>query len=464
MNIFSILRTGAGAMQVARGGIAVASNNVANADTPGYARQRLEQSAVGTIRRGGLLMGQGVTANSITSAYDRFNQRSVTTRTASSAFADQRAAAFDAIEPIFAEGEDGRLGAAITEYFDSFSRLGSDPSDPSLRQEVLAAGDMLVAMFTQADSGLSARLTVADERVAESATQANTLLQQIGTLNTEIMGLEANGGEAGDFRAQRVAALDALAGILPVRSAEQPDGGLTVLLGGHALVQRGTVRPLTVSADPITGLNRVEIPMGGGVAEITGQITDSRLGSLLSERDTVIPDLRADLDALAFDLANAVNGVHAAGFGSDGVTGRNFFVAPAAVTGAAGLFAVDAAVQGNTAAIAAATIPGSAADNTGSQALAALSDVNLAGGGTRTFLGFYADIVVEVGSAASSAYADQSRAEMRLHSSLDVRDSAAGVSIEEEALDLLRLQDAYQAAGRVMSTANELMDELFRIV
>ncbi len=464
MSIFSILRTGAGAMQAARRGIAVASNNVANADTPGYARQRLELSTVGTMRQGGLLLGRGVSADSITSAYDRFNQASVTTRTAVSSYSDHRAGAYRAIEPVFAEGPDGRLGAAITQFFDSFSRLGNDPADPSLRRAVLGAGDTLAAMFTQADTALLDRLTVADERVSETVTQANSLLGQLGALNAEITSLEAAGGEAGDLRSQRIAALDSLATLLPVRSAEQADGSMTVLLGGHALVQGATTRPLSVSVDPATNLNRVEVPMGGGVAEITTQITGARLGAVLEERDTIIPGLREDLDALAYDLATEVNSVHAAGYGADGVTGRDFFVAPTAVSGAAGLFGVHASVLGDPDAVAAATTAGLPGDNTGSQAIAALADANLAGGGTRTFLGFYADIVVEVGTAAASAYTDQSRAEVRLHASLDIRDSTSGVSVEEEALDLLRFQDAYQAAGRVLSTANELMDELLRIV
>ncbi len=451
-------------MQAARRGIAVASNNVANADTPGYARQRLQLSTVGTIRRGGLLLGRGVSADTITSAYDQFNQRSVTERTATSSYADQRAHAYQAIEPIFSEGPDGRLGAAITQFFDSFSRLGSDPADPSLRRAVLGAGDTLAAMFTQAAEALQDRVTTADERVAEAVTEANSLLTQLGALNAEITSLEAAGGEAGDLRSQRVAALDSLAALVPINAAEQADGSVTVLLGGHALVQGETTRPLSVSEDPITNLNRVEIPMGGGVVEITEQVTGARIGALLDERDTIVPELQADLDSLAYDLATEVNTVHATGYGSDGVTGRAFFAAPTVATGAAAAFAMGAAVVGNTAAIAAAGAPGRPADNTGSQALAALADANLAGGGTRTFLGFYADIVVEVGTAASAAYTDQSRSEARLHASLDLRDSTSGVSVEEEALDLLRFQDAYQAAGRVLSIADELMDELLRIV
>ena len=132
--------------------------------------------------------------------------------------------------------------------------------------------------------------------------------------------------------------------------------------------------------------------------------------------------------------------------------------------GAAAGFSVNAAIAGNPDAVAAASAAGLPADNTTSQALAALSDAQTMAGGTRTFIGFYADIVVDVGTEASAAYVNETRMEMRLNASLDLRDSVSGVSVEEEALDLLRFQDAYQAAGRVLSTANEMMDELFRIV
>ena len=451
-------------MQAARQGIATASNNITNADTAGYSRQRLELRTTGTMRQGGLLLGRGVTADSITTAYDRFTQRATNERTGEHAQAQQRALSWSAIEPIFAEGPDGRLGASLTQLFDSFSELGSDPSDPSLRRAVLGAGEAVATLFVQADGLLSDRVDDADARIGEVVAEASALMQQLAELNSEIRGLEAQGGQAGDLRAQRTAALETLSGLVPVVSAEQPDGSVTVLLAGHAMVQGETARGFTAGTDPTTGLRRVEVQVGGAVIDVAGSMGGSQLGALVEERDTIVPGLRAGLDALAFDLAVSVNSTHAAGYGSDGVTGRAFFTPIASQSGAAGAFALDAAMVGNTAAVAAATSPGQAADNTGAQALAALGDAALAAGGTRTFIESYADIVVEVGQSAASAYAGEGRAQSRLDAALDLRDSVAGVSVEEEALDLLRFQDAYRAAGRVLSTANELMDELFRIV
>jgi flagellar hook-associated protein 1 FlgK len=464
MSIFAVLRTGAGALQAARRGISTASNNIANADTPGYARQRLELRTTGSMRVGGFLLGRGVTADSITNAYDRFTQAAATQRTAIHAESEQRAQGWMAIEPVFAEGVDGRLGAALSRLFDSFAELGSDPTDSALRRSVLGAGGAVSTMFVQADALLAERIAVTDRRIQEVVVDASALLQQVASLNAEIGTLEASGGQAGDLRAQRIAAVEDLARLVPVHTAEQSDGSLTVLLAGQAMVQGSVARGFSTTADPVTGLRRVEVAVGAGSLDITDDLAGSRLGALVEERDTTVPGLRADLDSLAYDLANAINAVHAAGYGSDGVTGRNLFVSPVAIAGAAAAFAVDPAVVGNPAAVAAATAPGLPSDNTGSRLLAGLGSANLAGGGTTTFLGFYADMVGEVGTAAASAYASESRTQARLTAALDLRDSVSGVSIDEEALDLLRFQDAYQAAGRVLSTASRLMDELFRIV
>ena len=170
-------------------------------------------------------------------------------------------------------------------------------------------------------------------------------------------------------------------------------------------------------------------------------------------------------DNLAFTLSNQVNTLHSAGFGLDGLTGRNFFGTLAVAGGAAQAIALDAAVVGTPDAIAAAsTAAGVPGDNTNAAAISALAGLNLMAGATQTFGRFYGGFLAGLGQDAASAYQLEARADLELSGAQDLRDSISGVNLEEEALDLIRFKDAYNASTRVVSITNGLLDELMRIV
>jgi flagellar hook-associated protein 1 FlgK len=109
----------------------------------------------------------------------------------------------------------------------------------------------------------------------------------------------------------------------------------------------------------------------------------------------------------------------------------------------------------------ATTVPGG---NTNAAALAALASQLSMAGGTRTFSSYYGELLSSLGGDAAQAYADESRSALQLSVAFDARDATSAVSLEEEAIDLIRFQEAYQAAARVVSSANALFDDLLSIV
>ncbi len=466
MSIFSVLKAGNRALQAASAGIDVASNNVANANTEGYSRQSLGLGPQGTTRARGLLLGTGVRAEEVLSTYDKFAQGSVFGRTGRHAYQEGRAMSLQSLETSFvdAAGGDGLIGA-IEGLFAAFSDLELDPGNPSLRAGVLSAGSVVSSLFNRAASDLNEQTTLADSRVANTVVEVNRLTAEVASLNSEIVGLEAGGQQAHDLRAQRTAVLEQLASFGPTRVTEDADGSSRVFFAGHSLVDPGGSRSLSVVDDPVTGLNQVHVAMGTASMDITNSIDQGRLGAMLSVRDTTVPGLLADLDSLAFEVADQMNALHSAGFGLDGVTGRDFFAQPPSATGAALGMSLDAAVAGDPSAIAAAaTAAGVPGDNSNAIALAQLGNQLTMTSGTESFTGFLASTLAGLGQDTSAAISGEARTSLELQASLDVRDSVSGVSLEEEALDLLRFQDAYQAAMRVMQTANEMLDELMQLV
>ncbi len=452
-------------MRTATAAVQTSSNNVANANTPGYARQSLGFSAVGTQRRGGLLVGQGVTASQVNSAYDRFSQGAVFGRMSNNGYASSRSASFQTIESYLSEGPDGGLGAELTQFFDLWSAMETDPSAQAPRLAVLGQAEFLSTQFNSSASQLVTQQQNADARVDAAVARANVIGGQVAALNSQIVQLESSGGLANDLRANRTALLEELAAMGPVRVDDNADGSARVLFANHVLVEGAESRALSVVADPITGFNQVHIGQGSTSLNITAALTGGSIGADIDVRDTVVAGLITQLDTLAFEVANQVNALHNAGFGLDGLSGRDFFAPPAALVGAAQALQVDVAVALTPDAIAAAsTAAGLPGDNTNATAIAALAGQNLMAGGTQTFERFYSSMTAGLGQDASQAYQLEARTTLELEGAQNLRDSASAVSLEEEAMDLIRFQDAYSASARVVSVTNELLQELLNVV
>lgn len=215
MSLFSILNQGSRSIRTATSAVATASNNVANANTQGYSRQTLGIEAAGTQRRGGMLLGQGVNANQVTSAYDSFSQRSVFSQLGSNSYSSSRASSFEVIESNLTEGPNGGLAAAMSQFFDDWAALESNPSSTAARQQLLARGQTLAQRFNSSADQLDAEQANAEARVGQRVARANILAGQIAAINAQVFRLEASGGRANDLRANRTQMLEELAEIGP---------------------------------------------------------------------------------------------------------------------------------------------------------------------------------------------------------------------------------------------------------
>jgi flagellar hook-associated protein 1 FlgK len=194
---------------------------------------------------------------------------------------------------------------------------------------------------------------------------------------------------------------------------------------------------------------------------VTRVLTGGELAGIRDARDVDAVAVLDRLDQLAFDVASAVNAQHSAGFGLDGVAGRNLFSVSATVSGAARSLALDPTMVDNpnavAAAAAAADLPGGS-DN--ALALSGLSTQKLATGGTRTASEGYSDLVGDLGMRKQNAAMDAQTKTAIQSQVLAMREETSGVSLDEEMVQLTKFQRAYEAAARVLTTADELMAEL----
>jgi flagellar hook-associated protein 1 FlgK len=236
-------------------------------------------------------------------------------------------------------------------------------------------------------------------------------------------------------------------------------GGSRLLVG-----EDSEVHHLIASPDATTGDVRVFRQTAGATEDITGLITTGSIGGTIAARDGALADARNSLDQLASDISTAYNTQHAAGIGLDGTTGRNLFTAPAAVAGAASGFGVSSDVLGQPSFLAAAqdatSLPG---DNRNALLLLGVRDQQVALGGTATAQQAFSSLIAAGGAASRSAQDGSDAASANLAQIDALRESASGVSTDEEMISLMKFQRAYQASLRVIETADSMMGDLLNM-
>ncbi len=454
-NLFSLLNLGANALFTEQRASTIAGQNIANASTPGYTRQEVVRSSVPPNT-------WGVRITSTDRANDEIVRRRMEDQLGLSGFADRRAARLSQLEDVAIDGGDGGLLGQIDAFFGAFRELEATPDDPAQRREIIAAAESLAGSMQRMASDLDRTRDGLNQDIVGDIDQVNSFSADVARLNAAIKVAEAGGESANELRDQRDRALASLAELAGAYGIEDDDGDMTVVVNGIVLAQKNESYAVRAVAES-DGTVRLEIP-GTTRGDVTAQFSGGTIGGSLAARDGAVADSIAALDQLAFDFANAVNGVHQGFVGLDGAGGRDFFAAPATVDGAAINFRVDAVIASDASLIATATGPGTLpGDNAGVSAMNALESSLVASGGTQSLAEAARGIVSDLGTAVRAASAEETLQQGRLDALTAVREQISGVSIEEQLLALDRSQRAYQAASKVIQTVDEMLETVLSL-
>lgn len=428
------------------GALAATTNNVANVNTPGYTREVPVLATNDPVVLGNLTFGSGVDLQSIESIRDPILEARIQQETQTQGQLNSLVSALQQTQVNFTDNG-GDVGTAITNFFNAVNQLSANPSDLSVRQGVITAAENLATAFNTTANNLSTQRSSLDQNVGQTVSQVNQLSRQIAQLNGQIADLQNAGENAGTFLDQRTQLIDQLSGLVGV-SVIPSDNTLTLTTAnGSVLVAGEQSYQLQTQIDP-TGVQHVYAQN----QDITSSITSGQLGGLLQARDQQVPALQNQLDTLAAGLANAVNGVQTAGFDLHGNAGTNLFnPPPAGGTGAAAGLSV--AITDPS--LIAASSDGTQGSNGNAEALYALNNQSIIGGQTPT--GYYSGIVFNVGNATANATAEQTASTQILQQLNDQRSAISGVSLNEEAANMVQYQQAYSASAQVVTTINDMM-------
>ncbi|MBZ5547721.1 MAG: flagellar hook-associated protein FlgK [Acidobacteriia bacterium] len=424
-----------------------ATNNVANANTPGYSRQRPDMVSGDPIVEGNLSFGTGVVLQRIQSLRDPILEIQLNQETQQQSKLNTSLGALQQMQTMFSSASTG-IGADITNFFTSLQQLSTDPSSVSLRQAVLTAAGNLATDFNTTARNLQTQRGNLDRNVVQTVGEINNLTAQIASVSQQIANLENVHQDAGTLVDKQTNLIRQLSGLVDVSVIQTEHGIALTTSNGTPLVSGGESFALT-SQTGNGGLQRIL----AGSQDITGSLTGGSLAGLIQIRDLEIPSLASSLDQLAAGLANALNTANGSGFDLSGNAGGDLFVPPpAGGVGAAAALTVNITDP----ALIAASSDGTPGSNGNLAALLAVHDQAVTAG--QKPLDFYSNLVFKIGSDTSNASADVDASDQILRQLQDQRSSISAVSLDEEAANMVKYQTAYQAAARVVTTVNSMLD------
>ncbi|HTZ96947.1 MAG TPA: flagellar hook-associated protein FlgK [Terriglobales bacterium] len=456
-SLFGTLAIATGALGAEQGAMDATTNNVANVNTPDYCRQQPVLSENDAIQVAGLSYGTGVSLQQLQSIRDPVLQLRIEEETQQQGQLNAYLTAMQQAQTQFTTSSSD-IGTEINNFFSSLSQLATDPTNLSLRQGVLtAAGDMTQA-FNNAADNLQQQQSNLDLSVVQDVQQVNVLTGQIATLNNQISQLQGTNQDASSLLDQRDVLIGQLSGLIDVSTIPEDNSVALTTSSGTPLVVGGQSFALSTQVNS-AGLHDIYSQS----TDITSELTSGAMAGLIQARDQTIPGLESNLDTLAAGLSNSLNAANTGGydqngdpyggFDLNGNPGGNLFVAPPA-SGQGAAAAMTIAIT-DPRLIAASSDPNSPGSNGNVANLSAVQSDTVINGQTPS--NFYSNIVFDVGNDVSNSSAELSASQAILNQLQDQRSSISGVSLNEEAANMVQFQNAFDAAAQVVTTINDLL-------
>lgn len=437
MSLTNILGVARGALLAHQSAVQVASQNLSNAATEGYSRQRAALASNDAVRVNGTLLGTGVRIQNVERARDSLLDVAVRREGGNAAGTGLRRDLLGEVEGVFGELADTPVSGALDEFWNAWADLANHPDTDSVRGLVQLQGGRVATAVNGALDALAQVGTAARDRVAATVTEINGLAARVAELNGQIQAAELGGSTAGDLRDNRDLLLDDLAKRSGARVLERPDGTLAVAIGGATIVDGTSTRALDVR----TSGGTLSVGLAGSTSLVPG--LGGEAAAALQVHNGEVPRVSDEVRRLGAAVAAEVNAVHRAG------NGRDFFAVDAAGRLSLSPDVANAADIGLSLA--------GRGDNRIALDMAALRDRAVPSLGGKTFGDAHAEIVSGVGHRLRAADQDAGVYETLQRQAEARRGAVSGVSTDEELVSLMRHQQAYAAAARLVTTVDEMM-------
>jgi flagellar hook-associated protein 1 FlgK len=464
MSGFSTMNTAISGLMASQRALDVTGQNVVNANTPGYSRQRVQVSSIAGAPSTNFHTGNaqstigGVKVDTIERIRDVFLENTRVAAGASMEAVKAQTSALQGAEQLLSEPGDGGLQSVIDDFYNAWHDLAQKPTDPGAGAVVIQSGKTVAAQLSFISTGIQDRWETARNELETTVAQLNQAASDLAKVNQKIREGNVVGRPVNELLDQRdtlVRTLGELAGGKP--SVTTDDGMASVSVNGLNLVTgnraeqfalTGATTLASALSDPPTvtfGTNQVSVASG-------------KAAGLLAALRTDLPNVSAQLDGVANTLRDVVNQVHSQGFTTAGAPAGDFFDG----VGAANLSVVPAQTSELGVASASGVIDGNNA-----LVLADLAqDVNaerVLGLGSDSPSGLWRNLVANVGTQVQGLQRGMQVQSTVLATADAAVESDAGVNLDEEMASLLMFQRSYQASARVITTVDSVLETLINL-
>jgi flagellar hook-associated protein 1 len=440
------------ALSAESGALAVTNSNITNVNTVGYSREVVNLTADSLTGSNGAVQEDGVSFNGYTSVRDELLGIAIQQKTSDAASLTAQSSLWSQIETGFSSTTTG-VGASLSGLFSTLSALSTTPANAGARQSALSAAGSLVDAFHQAAATLTSAQAQANSNITGLVANINQLTTQIASLDQQLASVNASGQDGGSIEDQRDQLTTQLAGLVGITSTSTQSTPSLSTAHGSPLVVNGTAYALQVT-QASDGQAHIFDTQGN---DITASVTGGSLGGALTMRDTSIPQTSASLDTLANQFATAMNAAQAQGYDANGTAGAAMFTLPTDGSSAAAGITL-ALTNASGLALSSDGSPGSSGNLTN---LLAVQANPLPGGQTPT--NTYAGLAEAIGTTSAGVSNTLTATNAALAQLTTQQGSESGVSIDEETTNLLRFQQAYTAAAKVVSVVNDLYAALMNM-
>lgn len=451
MGLFSGLELGKRALQANQMWIRTIGHNIANANTAGYSRQRV--TMVTTLPEKHIIgsLGTGVIAEGVYQVKDSFLTEQYRMQNKSLGEWTSKEKTLTQLENIFNEPGDSSVNNLLDQFWSKWSELSNNPDSSAYRADLISTTTLLTDNLHLIAEKLTDVRQSIDSEIELLIDKVNLIGSEIAQLNNNISRQEVGGDIANDLRDRRDSLIDELSTYIDVNVNEKSSGSVTVYIGSLAIVEGGDsfeIGTRTIGSGDIAIQDIVWAKTDHAIRSSGGQ-----LKALLETRDEIIPEYENSLNAIIETMVTGVNEIHRNGYGLDSSTNVNFFD-PDGLT--AKTIEINIDILNNQDMIAASQ-SGEPGDNTNALAISDLRDSLLMNNGTATISNFYQDIIGSIGVKTNQAISQKENFELLVAQVENSRQSVQGVSLDEEMTMMIKYQNAYDAAARVITAIDEAL-------
>jgi len=461
--MFQALSNALSGLYAQKAAMDVISHNIANANTEGYSRQRVDMSSVAgsttpAFYATGGVTGRGVQVDGVSRLRDVFLELRARLEHSASGNLDRMQSTYKDLETTFGEPSDNGLQSQMADFWSSWDDLAARPTDTSIRQQLIEKTNTLTTTFHRISQGITDMKSGLQQEVTAKVSDLNNYAAQIASLNDAIKASVAAGKQPNDLLDKRDLLTLKMSELAPITTFKQQLGGQDIYINGTPMVVGN--KASTVEVDSSTATMKLRLDTDGDPNTTTEgplvMVDNGDLGGLLQSINFTLPGVQTQLDGIANQLVSAVNTQHALGKDLSGTAGGQFFDATATT---ASTIKILGAVSADPTLIAAQTASAAGA-NDGENARQMAELFSMPNGPDSTYRGMISTLGVQ-----SNAAQQRSSLQQAIKDQVDQeRQNTSGVSLDEEMTELIQYQHAYDAAAKMVTTVDQAIQSLLAAV